>query len=210
MLRMTSPQASSMADSAMAQTREASFQAFDAELQGQSIGPAAAQQQASLNSRRLAGEAQASLVVTTPEDGIVLTKDPAALLGRQVGTGQALLDVAGDGPRGVRVYIPSAALARIHADTEVALEIPGRFAPVHLALAQLGGDAVNLPEGLVASQSYKGVTLPVFYSARMMLPAAAGSVPFGEAGPAKVFGARRSVAGRIFAVASDLVRAHLW
>ena len=210
MLRMTSPLASSMASSAMAQTREASFQAFDAELQGQSIGPAAAQQQASRSSRQLAGEAQSSQVVTTPEDGIVLTKDPASLLGRQVGSGQALLDVAGDGPRGVRVYIPSAAFERIHAGDEIALEIPGRFEPVHLVLAQPGGDAVSLPEGLVASQGYKGVTLPVFYSARMMLPASAGSLRFGEAGRAKVFGARRSVAGRVFALAFDLVRAHLW
>jgi hypothetical protein len=199
-----------MANSAMAQTREASFQAFDAELRGQSIGPVAAQQQASRNFRQLAGDAQSSLVVATAEDGIVLTKDPASLLGRQVGSGQALLDVAADGPRAVRVYIPSAALQRIPSGAEISLEIPGRFSPIHLKLAWPGADAVSLPEGLVASQNYKGVTLPVFYSARMPLPASAGSLRFGEAGRAKIFGLRRSLAGRVFALASDLVRAHLW
>jgi putative peptide zinc metalloprotease protein len=210
MLKMTSLVASSMANSAMAQTREASFHAFDAELHGQSIGPAAAQEEASRHSRRLAGEAQSSLIVAMPEDGIVLTKDPGSLLGRQVGPGQALLDVVGDGPRAVRVYIPSAALQRIPASAEIALEIPGRFSPIHLKLAQPGSDALTLPEGLVASQKYRGVTLPVFYSARMPLPASAGSLRFGEAGRAKIFGLRRSLAGRAFNIASDLVRAHLW
>ena len=210
MLRMTSSLASSMANSAIAQTHEASFQAFDAELRGQSIGQAAAQQQASRNFRQLAGDAQSSLVVATAEDGIVLTKDPGSLLGRQVSSGQALLDVAADGPRAVRVYIPSAALQRIPSGAGISLEIPGRFSPIHLKLVQPGAEAVSLPEGLVPSQKYKGVTLPVFYSARMPLPASAGSLRFGEAGRAKIFGIRRSLAGRVFALASDIVRAHLW
>ena len=210
LLTMTSPVADSMAEAAVAQTHDASFNAFNAELQGQSIGPAAAEQDAAQQSSLLANEARSSLVVAAPEDAIVLTKDPDTLLGQSVGSGQALLELADDGPRAVRVYIPTATLQRIRPGAEVALALPGRFSMVHLALAQPGGDAVNLPEGLVESQNYKGVKLPVFYCARMVLPASAGNPRFGVAGSAKIFGARRSLAGRMLTVVQNLLRAHVW
>lgn len=210
LLTMSSTLAASMVDSAGAQSRSASFQAFNAELRGQSIGPAAARQNGAVHFTRLADEAESSLTVEAPKNGIVLTQDPAALLDQDVGPGQSLLDMADDGPRAVRVYIPSAALDRIQAGTELSLELPGRFSPVHLALAQPGGDAVSLPQGLVAAQDYKGIKLPVFYTARMELPASVGSPGFGVAGRAIVFGVRRSLAGRAFAVVSDLLRAHIW
>jgi putative peptide zinc metalloprotease protein len=210
LLTMSSPLATSMVDSAVAQTHNARFQAFNAELQGQSIGTAAAQQNAASRSSLLANEARSSLVVTGPENAIVLTHDPAALVGQQVGSGQPLLDLADDGQRAVRVYIPAAAIERISAGAGVALELPGRFSPLRLTLAQPGGESVNLPQGLVASQGYQGIKLPVFYSARMVLPASAGSPRFGEAGRAMIFGARRSVAERLFTIAADLVKAHVW
>ena len=127
-----------------------------------------------------------------------------------MGSGQTLLELADSGQRAVRVYIPTAALERIPPGAEVALSLPGRFAMVHLALAQPGGDAVKLPEGLVESQDYKGVKLPVFYCARMELPASAGTPLFGSAGEAKIFGARHSVAERIVTVALNLIKAHVW
>jgi len=210
LLTMTSLEADSMTEGAVAQTHDASFQAFNAELQGQSIGPAAAEQNAALGSNQLASEARLSLVVTAPEDAIVVTNDPDALLGQSVGSGQTLLELADSGQRAVRVYIPTAALERIPPGAEVALSLPGRFAMVHLALAQPGGDAVKLPEGLVESQDYKGVKLPVFYCARMELPASAGTPLFGSAGEAKIFGARHSVAERIVTVALNLIKAHVW
>ena len=210
LLIMSSPVAASMVDSAVAQTSTARFQAFGAELQGQSIGPAAAEQTAAGRSSLLANEARSSLVVAAPMDGIVLTKDPEALLGRQVGSGQALLDLADDLPRAVRVYIPTAALQRIPMDAEVALEFPGRFSPVRLALAPPGGDAQNLPLGLLPAQEYQGIKLPVFYTSRMALPAFAGSPRFGVAGRAIIFGVRRSLAARALTKISAVVRAHIW
>ena len=85
----------------------------------------------------------------------MLTENPASLLGQQVGSGQPLLDLADDGPRAVRIYIPAAALERIPAGAKWLSSLPGNFSPVHLTLAQPGGDAQNLPQGLVAKQAYK-------------------------------------------------------
>ena len=210
LLIMTSPAADSMAEAAVAQTHDASFQAFNAELQGQSIGPAEAEQDAANRSSLLAGEARSSLVVAASEDAIVLTEHPDALLGQSVGSGQALLDLADAGPRMVRVYVPVSTLDRIPPGAEVALALPGSFSIVRMPLAPPGGDAVSLPQGLVHSQEYKGVKMPVFYCSRMTLPASAGNPPFGSSGEAKIFGKRRSLLQRFAASVYNLAKAHLW
>ncbi|MGA3035431.1 MAG: HlyD family efflux transporter periplasmic adaptor subunit [Terracidiphilus sp.] len=210
LLIMTSPTADSMAEAAVAQTRDASFQAFNAELQGQSVGQAEAEQDAAKGSSLLAGEARSSLVVTAPEDAVVLTAHPDTLLGQSVGSGQSLLDLAAAGPRLVRVYVPVTELDRIPANSEVALALPGSFSIVRMALATPGGEAVSLPQGLVRSQEYKGIKMPVFYSSRMTLPASAGNPPFGIGGEANIFGKRRSLIERFATSAYNLAKAHLW
>jgi hypothetical protein len=199
-----------MAEAAVAQTRDASFQAFNAELQGQSVGQAEAEQDAAKGSSLLAGEARSSLVVTAPEDAVVLTAHPDTLLGQSVGSGQSLLDLAAAGPRLVRVYVPVTELDRIPANSEVALALPGSFSIVRMALATPGGEAVSLPQGLVRSQEYKGIKMPVFYSSRMTLPASAGNPPFGIGGEANIFGKRRSLIERFATSAYNLAKAHLW
>jgi hypothetical protein len=181
-----------------------------AEMHGESIGGAAAEQTASARSDLLAATVQSSQVVRAPADATVLTQDPAALLDQDVAPGQPLINLAEAGPRMVRVYIPVSALERVHPGAEVALALPDSFAVVRVPLAQLGGDQVSLPQGLVANQDYKGIKLPVFYSARMALPASAGNPMFGLSGQAKIFGARQSLAARLFIMVRNLAKAHFW
>ena len=210
LLNMSSPLAAQMGSSAAAQTGASGFQAVTAELHGKSIGGAATEQLASVRATRLAGEAQSALAITAPADGTVVTSDPGGLLGQEVGSGQALLTLADAGPRMVRVYVPVSTLDRIRPGAEVALSLPGRFSMVRLTLTVPGGDEVSLPPGLVSSQDYKGIKLPVFYTSRMTLPASAGSPLFGTSGEAKIFGKRRSIAERFFTVALNLAKAHIF
>ena len=158
----------------------------------------------------IAGRAQSSLEVNAPAAGVVLTQDPSALLHQDVATGQALLTLAESGQRVARLYVPAAALDRIPTHAEVALMPPGRFGVIRAALPQLDGEAVTLPAGLIASQDYKGVVLPTFYSARIPLPASDGAMPLGAAGQARIFGQRRSLFERAAGVVLNLVRAHVW
>jgi putative peptide zinc metalloprotease protein len=210
LMRMSSPIAGSMRSLALAQSGDARYQANTAELHGESIGGAAALQSASDRSTGMAREAQSALVIEAPADGTVVTQDPRALLDQDVGIGQVLLDLAASGPRIVRVYVPVSALDRLPSGAEVALALPGSFSIVRIPLAPPGGDAENLPPGLIPSQDYKGIKLPVFYCSRMTLPASAENPPFGVAGEAKLFGTRRSLASRIFTVALNLTKAHVW
>jgi len=209
LLTMTSASAASMRSTSDSQTSSAKFQTFSAELGGASIGVGAARQTAAIHSGRLADEAQSSLILTAPINGIVLTENPGTLLDQDAASGQSLLRIAESGPPMVRIFVPVSALDRIPTDAEVAIIPPGRFSPIRMTLAPLEGEAVNLPPGLVARQDYKGIELPAFYSTRMQLPPA-GNLPLGTAGTARIFGARRSLFGRLVTIILNLVRAHVW
>lgn len=210
LLRMNSSMPAAMHSSAAAETGSARFDAYAAEIRGGSIGTAAAEENAAARASGLARQAQGSLTVAAPANGTVLTPGPGSLTGQNVASGERLLTIADAGPHTVRVFIPAAALDNIRPGDEIALSVPGKFSPVHITLAPIGGDAVHLPEGLVARQNYKGIELPIFYSARMTLPASAEDLPLGMAGDARIFGRRRSVAERVATVGLDLVKAHVW
>ena len=140
----------------------------------------------------------------------MVTHDPGTLIDQEVGSGQALLDVADAGPRVVRVYIPVSTLDRIPPGAEVALILPDKFSVVRMTLAAPAADAESLPPGLVPSQNYKGIKMPVFYCSRMVLPASAGEPLFGVSGEAKIFGKRHSIAGRFAITLMNLLKAHVW
>jgi putative peptide zinc metalloprotease protein len=210
LLRMSSTTAASMGSAAVAQTGRARFGIFASELSGESIGKAAAEQDAAIHSTGLAREAQSSLVVTAPSNGIILTPNPGQLLDEDIGSGQAMLSVADSGPRMVRVFVPVSALDRVPEGAQVALLPPGRFSVIRLKLAPIEGDAVNLPAGLGSRQEYQGIQLPTYYCARMPLPAADNDLPLGTSGMAKIFGARRSLFERTMSVFFNLVRSHVW
>jgi hypothetical protein len=92
----------------------------------------------------------------------------------------------------------------------VSLALPGRFSLLRLKLPAPAGEPVSLPGGLMTAEKYLGIKTPVFYASRIPLSATAGNPVFGLSGRAIVFGARRSLAGRMTAVLSDLVKAHIW
>jgi putative peptide zinc metalloprotease protein len=210
LLVIASMDAASMRSSAAAETGSAHFDAFDAEMRGQSVGTAAAEEGAASRSAGLAREAQSSLTVVAPADGIVMTRDPSALLHQDVASGETLITIADDGPRSVSVFVPATALDRISPGAEVALAPPGRFSVIRMTLLPMQGEAAKLPPGLITKQDYKGVVLPTFYSARMTLPASAGDLPLGLSGHARIFGERRSIFQRLVTMLLNIVRAHIW
>ena len=210
LLRMTSLITAAMNSRAQVQSGDARYQTVTAEMQGQSIGAGAAQQNASLRSTSLAREAQSSLMVAAPSDGTVLTENPGALIDQDVSSGQPLLELSDAGPRTARIYIPVSALDHIPPQAEVALALPGHFSIVRMTLPPPGGDPVTLPKGLIAKQDYQGIVLPLFYTSHITLPPSAGDPLIGESGQARIFGKRRSIAERIFNVAFNLARAHVF
>jgi putative peptide zinc metalloprotease protein len=216
LLRMSSADVAGMTSSSQAARGLAHYHAVEAQLAGRSIGASAAEEAGARRSGELADQAQSSLVVRATMDGRVLTPQPGEFVDQQVGSGEALLTLAGDGAAGgqgaqrLRLYIPAGEMNRIRPGDEVALAPPGRFTIVRMRLTPLEGEAATLPVGLIAHQDYKGIQLPTFYCARMALPVGSPRLALGTVGAAKVFGARRSLAARIAEVVVDVVREHVW
>jgi len=165
LLHIQSAAVASLDAAASAQTGDARYQAFTAEVDGRSIGTAAAAENAAVQSTAFAREAQSSLTLASPSAGVVLTRDPEDLLRQNVASGESLITVAEDGRRAIRVYVPASGLDRIPR-AQLGLALPGRFSILRMTLAPLGGGPVTLPDGLIARQDYKGIELPVFYSTR--------------------------------------------
>lgn len=131
LLRMSSMSAAALTSSAAAAARSATFQAFEAQLEGRSIGSAAASEEAARNSSALAREAQASLVIKATEQGTVVTPHPGSLLYQQVAAGEPLLTLAGmdagakhaADSESIRLFVPAEALRRAQPGAEVALSL---------------------------------------------------------------------------------------
>ena len=210
LLRMSSPMAASMQSSAAAQVGSARFQTFNAQLQGQSIGPAAAEQTGAAHFAGLAHEAQSSLLIAAPSDGIIMTQNPGLLLDQDVASGQPMLDLADAGPRVLRIFIPAWGLDRISRDAKVSLSLPGEFSVLHQPLPLPGAAAETLPPGLIPQQNFKGIQLAVYYCSRVTLPATDGNPMFGASGRAKIFGVRRSIAERAVFILLNLIKSHVW
>jgi len=214
LLRMSSMDVGGMALSARAMMGSERYHAIEAQLAGRSVGASAAIEEAARRSSALAYEAQKSLIVKATVDGTILTSQPDELIDQQVGSGEPLLSIAGE-PSGqeyewLRLYIPAGEMNRVHPGDEVAIVPPGDFSVMRTRLTSLEGESATLPQGLIAHQDYKGIVLPTFYCARVKIASANTGLPLGTAGPAKIFGSRRSLAARILEVVVDLVRAHVW
>jgi putative peptide zinc metalloprotease protein len=214
LLRMSSMDVGGMALSARAMMGSERYHAIEAQLAGRSVGASAAIEEAARRSGALAYEAQKSLIVKATVDGTILTSQPDELIDQQVGSGEPLLSIAGEPPgqeyEWLRLYIPAGVVNRVHPGDEVAIVPPGDFSVMRTRLTSLEGESATLPQGLIAHQDYKGIVLPTFYCARVKIASANTGLPLGTAGPAKIFGSRRSLAARIFEVVVDLVRAHVW
>lgn len=210
LLKMTSVDASAMRAQAGALTRDAHFRSFEAQMHGQSVGTAAADQVAASQSRSLSSEATTSLLVRSPISGVILNADPDSLLGNAVSSGQSLLTVANDGPRLVRLYIPFSALKRISLPTDVLIMPPGRIAILQFHLDSIDSNTATLPTGFVPPAEYKGIALPTFYSARIPLTSPSAGLPLGAAGNAKILGQQKSILQRGITLALDLIHRHIW
>jgi putative peptide zinc metalloprotease protein len=209
LLKMTSIQAASMRSAAIAKSGQARYDAFDSEMRGQSIGAAAANQMAALQNTQLANEAVSSLLVAAPTDGTVLGDDPTMLVYENVAYGQPLIRIA-EGRSVARVFIPATALPRIPAAADVGLQMPGQFSTLHMRLTSISGEPVALPAGLVSGEKYKGLKLPVFYSAVIPLPGKMGEAAYGTSGESIVFGVRRSIVQRLGSGLANKLRSYIW
>ncbi len=210
MARLQSLNAAGAGEEAAEQLAASQAEVFSAELRHTGLGPALAAQQAARRNSAIAREQDAQLAVSAPVAGVVATSDPESLLNRDVTTGETLLTIVDRSRLIARLYIPVSDVDRIRVGDPVSLQLPSRFSAVKARLGTIEGSAMPMPEGVLAEQEYKGIAIPTFYTTRIPLAEPGAGMQPGMSGQAKIFGRRRSLAGRMITSLSNLLRTHFW
>jgi putative peptide zinc metalloprotease protein len=210
MARLQSLNEASAREEASAQVTSSQAHVFAAELQHSELGPALTAQQAARRSSAIAREEGAQLAVTAPARGVVATRDPESLLNRDVTTGETLLTVVDPSQLVARLFVPVSEMDHVRQGDTVSLQLPSQFSEIHGRLGTMEGSTLPLPPGLLTEQDYKGMVLPTFYTTRMPLGVMGSGIQPGMSGEAKIFGRRRSLAGRIATIFANVLRTHFW
>jgi putative peptide zinc metalloprotease protein len=183
---------------------------FNAELKHSGLGEALTAQQAASRSSETAREEGAQLTVAAPAQGVVATNDPENLLNRDVTTGETLLTIVDPSQLVARLFVPVSAMDRIRPGDPVSLQLPAQFSEIHGRLGMMEGSVMPLPPVLMPVQEYKGIALPTFYTTRIALAGVGNQIRPGLSGEAKIFGRRRSLAGRLVTIFANVLRTHFW
>jgi putative peptide zinc metalloprotease protein len=210
MARLKSMDAAGASEEAAEQLAASQAEVFSAELRHTGLGPALAAHQAARRSSAIAREQDAQLAVSAPVAGVVATSDPESLLNRDVTTGETLLTIVDRSRLIARLYIPVSEVERIRVGDPVSLQLPSQFSAVKARLGTIEGSAMPMPEGVLAEQEYKGIAIPTFYTTRIPLAEPGAGMQPGMSGQAKIFGRRRSLAGRMMTSLCNLLRTHFW
>jgi putative peptide zinc metalloprotease protein len=210
MARLQSLNEASAREEAAAQVASTQAQVFSAELQHSRLGPSLVAQKAAGRSRAIAREEGEQLEVSAPAPGVIATGDPESLLYRDVTTGETLLTIVDPSQLVARLYIPVSEMNRLRVGDPVALQLPSQFSQINGKLGTIEGSALALPPGMIAENQYKGIALSTFYTTRMPLGLPRDGVGLGMSGEAKIFGRRRSLAGRVTTELVNLLRTHFW
>ncbi|MGB8536919.1 MAG: HlyD family efflux transporter periplasmic adaptor subunit [Acidobacteriaceae bacterium] len=208
--RLQSLNEASASEEAAAQVADSQAQVFTAELQHSGLGEALAAQRAARRTSATAHEESAQLDVITAAAGVVATRDPESLLNRDVTKGETLLRIVDSSQLVARLYIPASDMDHVRVRDPVSLQLPFRFSEIHGRLGTVEGSALSLPQGLLAGNEYKGTLLPTLYTTRMPLGQAGNGIEPGISGRAKIFGRRRSLAGRIVIFLGNILHRHFW
>jgi multidrug efflux pump subunit AcrA (membrane-fusion protein) len=185
-------------------------QLFSAELRHADLGQALSAEQAARAGSAIARDESEELTLRAPAAGVVTTSNPDNLLNRDVNTGEALLTIIDPSQLVARLYVPVSEMDRIRVGDPVSLQLPSDFSEIRSRLGILEGSEKPLPAGLLASQQFKGIAVPTFYTTRIPLNQSRPDLQPGITGQAKIFGQRRSLAERMAHSFTNVLHTHFW
>jgi len=209
LVALSNLQLESAAARAEADLHLASAQANQALLEHGNFGPPEYQrQEASERQRTLANQLN-RLLIRSPIAGVVATPRLHDLVGTYLAAGAPMAEVADVTVMRARIYIPEFGMRDVHLGTKVRLQPKSRAMPLTATLLAVAPAAAMAEPGLLPKEQLKGINPPHFYVGSTLLPNA-GELKEGMSGTAKIFVARRSLAGFSWVFAHDLVDRKIW
>ena len=204
-LRLDAKVARSQADLAMATEKiNSEF------LHYADFGPAATDRDRLSQQARQFGSEAASLAVDTPISGVVLTPRLSDKLGASVPEGAELAEIGDLTQLLARIYVSEFDMYKFRADSPARLQIDGMLGKQEARTARIAPLSSDIAPGLLDLSKYKGQSPPKFYVFDLLVENPTGTMRPGMTGTARVYGARRSLAGLAARTAWEFLGRKVW
>jgi len=159
--------------------------------------------------RDLRAEA-ANLDVLSPISGLVLTPRVRDLLGSYVSSGTTLVEVADMSRMRARIFVSEHEVYRIAIGARARLGIDGFWSKVDARVLSLAPRSSGINPALAHASEYEGLATPNFYVAIVVVANSEGRFKPGMIGTARIYSARRSLAGLVWREGWRFFARKLW
>jgi putative peptide zinc metalloprotease protein len=159
--------------------------------------------------RDLQAEA-ANLDVLSPISGLVLTPRVRDLLGSYVSSGTTLVEVADLSRMRARIFVSEHEVYRIAIGARARLGIDGLWLKFDAPVLSLAPKSSEIDPAVAQATEYKGLVVPNFYVAQVVVENPEGRLKPGMVGTARIYGARRSVAGLVWRESRRFFARKVW
>ena len=136
-----------------------------------------------------------NLDILSPISGVVLTPRAADRLGSYALEGTNLMEVADLSRMRARVFVSEYDLYKVAVGAKARLGVDGLWGKVDARVTSLAPKSSEIDPGLAQAGQFKGLGAPNSYVAQIIVPNSDGRLKPGMVGTARIYGARRSLAG---------------
>jgi putative peptide zinc metalloprotease protein len=188
----------------------ASMRATSAALHYVGLGPAVEERNRLAQQTQELGSQVASLELSSPISGVVLTPRLSDRLGACVPAGTELVEVADLGIMRARIYVSEHDMYKLRVGSRASLQVEGILKKWNAQALAISPVSTEIDSGLKGQTQYQGMRPPNFYSAELLVANPDGRLKPGMSGTARVYGQRRSLAGFILQEAMNFVGRKVW
>jgi multidrug efflux pump subunit AcrA (membrane-fusion protein) len=159
--------------------------------------------------RQLAAQV-ASLQVTSPTSGVVLTPRFSDKVGAYVSPGDELTQVADLSHLRARIYVSEFDMYKFDLASPARLQVDGFLWKRDAQTVAIAPLASEIAPGLIDLSKYKGQQAPRFYVFDLLVDNGSDALRPGMAGTARVYGRRRSLAGLALRTVWEFMGRKIW
>lgn len=190
--------------------RLASARATEAQLRYMGYGTAEREREKFAERNHLLQDELARLTVSSPISGRVLTPRISDLLGSYLPAGTQVAEIADLSSLRARAYVPGLDIRDVREGAPAALRLDSVATALHGTVASIAPSSSEIESGLMAKDAYKGMVVPQYYVATILIPNAQQTLQDGMMGTAKIFVRRRSLGAFVTQAVYEFLRRKLW
>jgi putative peptide zinc metalloprotease protein len=210
LFRMNNLNLRSAQDKNAADYATAGMHATSALLRYSDYGSAAQERERLAEQSRTANAQAATLDISSPISGVVMTPRLSDLLGSHVAEGTELAEVADLANMQARMFMSEYDLHRLQLGAPARLMVDGSVRKLSSEVASIATRSSAIDAALVEPNKFQGLRAPNYYVVDMPIANPEGALKPGMVGTARVYGPRRSILELIYVEAKRGLVRKLW